>query len=130
MKVRLDFFSSAPLTNMPKKDDDLVLLEVFKHQLDAHSARILLEANGIPCAVDGDTPIEGIESPRAYVHRKNLELARRVLAEVPAAAEILIPAWTCQCGEEVDEGFGVCWSCGHELAPDEADSNDNDQANS
>jgi hypothetical protein len=93
----------------------LVLLEQFEHPLAAHSCRILLEANGIPSVVDGDSKIEGFELTRLYVHRKNKELAIRVVKEVPAASEVMIPAWICSCGEEVDEGFAICWSCGNEV---------------
>ena len=98
---------------MRDRNDDLVELAQFRHGINAHSIRILLEANGIPAVVDGDAMIEpGLEMAKVYVHRKNLELAKRVVHEVPPASEVLIPEWLCQCGEQVDSGFCVCWHCG------------------
>lgn len=94
------------------RDESLEKVGEFDGPLAAHSVRILLEANGIPAVVFGDASNEtGLEPVLVYVHKKNIELARRVIEEVPAAAEVLIPAWVCQCGEQVDAGFNMCWSC-------------------
>ena len=95
-----------------KRGSDLIRIATFNNSLKAHSLRILLEANGIQATVDGDTAIDGFDPKHVYVSRENSELARQVMQEVPAASEILIPAWKCECEEQVDEGFHVCWSCG------------------
>ena len=95
-----------------KREDDLVVVDEFQSSLTAHSLRILLEANGVAAIVDGDHAIDGTERPRLYVKRSDLELAKTVIKEVPVAAEVLFPAWVCECGAEVDEGFQICWSCG------------------
>jgi hypothetical protein len=96
-------------------DDALVQVAEYPSSLSAHSIRILLEANGIPAIVVGDTIQEiGFEPIQVMVSKAHLELARTVIEEVPAASEILIPEWICICGEQVDSGFHVCWSCGQD----------------
>ena len=94
------------------RSNRLVSVAEFRNALQAHSARILLEANGIPAVVMGDAISEmGLDPICVYVHREDVELAQRVIQEVPAAAEVLIPEWICKCGEQVDAGFHICWSC-------------------
>lgn len=109
----------------PKRDDDLVKLSTFPSSLPAHSLRILLEACGVQAVVTGeetnatfggpgmgDAGMVGVE---ILVRRKDLADAKRIMLEVPAASEVLMPAWICQCEAEVDEGFSICWSCGLEF---------------
>lgn len=94
-------------------ETDLVPVAEFNDPLTAHSIRLLLEANGVMSIVVGDTLMDaGLECIRLLVQRNDLELSEQIILEVPAAADILIPAWNCQCGEEVDEGFNTCWACG------------------
>jgi hypothetical protein len=94
------------------RSNHLVSVAEFRNALEAHSTRILLEANGIPAVVTGDAISEmGLEPICVFVHRENVELAHRVIQEIPAAADVLIPEWICKCGEQVDAGFNVCWSC-------------------
>ena len=78
--------------------------------------RILLEANGIEAQVHGDflAEIASVERIQLVVKKSDLEMAKRVITEVPAAAETLVPEWTCDCGVTVDKGFQICWSCGRE----------------
>ena len=96
-----------------QRDEPLVRVAKFNSSIEAHSTRILLEANGIPAFVVGDAIQEiGFEPIQVMVSKKNLDLAQRVINEVPAASEILIPEWVCICGEQVDSGFNLCWSCG------------------
>lgn len=89
-------------------------LAKFDSAIPAHSMRILLEANGIEAQVQGDfvAEIAGTDSILVIVREADLEIAKRVIVEVPAASEVLVPEWTCDCGETVDKGFQVCWSCG------------------
>ena len=103
------------------KSNCLVTVAEFRNALEAHSTRILLEANGIPAVVIGDAISEmGLEPISVHVHRENVELAHRVIREVPPAAEILIPEWICRCGEQVDAGFNMCWSCNQPIESTQA----------
>ena len=56
-----------------------------------------------------ETGLVGVD---VLVRREDLEDAKLIMLEVPAASEVLYPAWQCVCGANVDEGFSVCWSCG------------------
>jgi len=96
--------------------DSYVKLAEFESSITAPSMRILLEANGIEARVHGDfiAEIASVEHIRLVVRESDLEMAKRVINEVPAAAETLVPEWVCDCGATVDEGFQICWSCGHE----------------
>ena len=112
-----------------KRDDDLVCLKSFDQAISAHSLRVLLEASGIEAVVSGEETNamfitlgmgdNGSVGAQVLVKRAFLEDAQKVMFEVPAASEILIPAWNCDCGEDVDEGFAVYWSCGAEVPTDE-----------
>jgi hypothetical protein len=94
---------------------DLAELGRFTSGIEAHSIRILLEASGIPAWVAGDLPLEhGLVEATVMVRRTDLALAIQIVEEVPPASEVLIPEWSCQCGETVDAGFHRCWSCGAE----------------
>jgi len=55
-----------------------------------------------------------------FVLRSDHAEAKLIMEQVPAAAEVLIPEWVCDCGETVDAGFSVCWSCGNPH-PDESE---------
>jgi hypothetical protein len=104
-----------------EREDDLVVVASFTGGSEAHVLRLLLEANGVQAAVTGeetnatlgfgsgtDPNVFGV---RVLVKRMDVEEARLIM-QVPAASDVLIPAWICGCGAEVDEGFAVCWSCG------------------
>jgi hypothetical protein len=109
----------------PKRDDDLVRLSTFPNSLLAHSLRILLEACGVQAVVTGEESNATFGGPgmgdagmvgvQILVRRDDFEDAQRIMLEVPAASEVLVPSWNCQCGVEVDEGFSICWSCGVEF---------------
>ena len=97
---------------MPK--EKYVKLAQFDNAMPAHSMRILLEANGIDARVHGDFAVEigATIAVTLVVRESDLAIAKRVIAEVPAASEVLVPEWICDCGETVDQGFQICWSCG------------------
>jgi hypothetical protein len=97
-----------------------VLLADFDNIASAHSMRVLLEASGLEARVHGDFSAEigSVDRATLLVRSGDLELAQKIVTEVPAASEILIPEWICDCGQTVDEGFQVCWSCG-QSCPDE-----------
>jgi hypothetical protein len=106
-----------------QRDDDLVRLATFPESCAAHSLRILLEAHGIPATVTDEESSAvlgtfglfeaGLVGVQVLVKRADYSEAKLIKEEVPAAAEVLIPQWICGCGEEVDCGFSLCWSCGN-----------------
>lgn len=114
-----------------QRDDDLVLLAQFDNPPAAHNVRLLLEAHSIDATVQNEESSAvlggsifgqiGLFKVELFVLRSDYADAKMVMEQVPAAAEILIPEWNCQCGETVDAGFAVCWSCG-EPHPEESES--------
>ena len=66
------------------------------------------EASALGFALDGPDAIEII------VKASDFDKAKSIIEELDASEPEDIPAWTCVCGEEVDAGFGICWSCGAE----------------
>lgn len=98
----------------------LIVIASLTNALTAHSMRLLLEASGIRAFVTGDFPSEhGTDFVQVLVNESDADVAEKILTEVPAASEVLIPEWICVCGATVDSGFHVCWSCGADY-PDEA----------
>lgn len=96
--------------------DRLIVIATFADALTAHSIRLLLEASGITAFVTGDFPSDyGTDRVLVHVRESDEPLATRVVNEVPAASEVMIPEWICECGETVDAGFHRCWNCGGEM---------------
>lgn len=100
---------------------ELVLLDSFSSEIQALHAQALLEAEGIKASLvepEGGGFGLGLDMADEFemiVNQNDLEAAKKIIAEMEAAEEgEPVPAWTCSCGEDVDEGFGVCWSCGGE----------------
>ena len=113
-----------------QRDDDLVLLSQFDSAPAAHNVRLLLQAHSIDATVENEESNSVFGAPifgqiglfriELFVRRSDLAEAKLIMEQVPAAAEVLIPQWRCDCGETVDAGFSVCWSCG-ESHPEESD---------
>ncbi len=111
-----------------ERDDDLVLLAQFDNPPAAHNVRLLLEAHSIDATVQNEESNAslggsifgqtGLFKVELFVRRSDFDEAKIIMEQVPAAAEVLIPQWQCQCGETVDAGFSICWSCS-EPHPDE-----------
>ena len=104
------------------RDDDLVAVGEFDNEITAQDAITLLTENDIAAQMDDgggtfDLGIGELSAIRLIVTRSNFEKAKALLAELQVAQEETCPAWTCGCGEEVDEGFFACWSCGGEYKP-------------
>ena len=104
------------------RDDDLVAVGEFENEITAQAAIGLLTENGIVAQMDDgggtfDLGIGELSAIRLIVTRSNFEKAQALLADLEVAQEETCPAWTCGCGEEVDEGFFACWSCGGEYKP-------------
>lgn len=114
----------------PKEDSDrdshepLVRLGSFGSEILALRAQALLESEGIKASlVDPEggggfgLGLDAVEEFEMIVNQKDLEAAKKIIAEMEAVEEgEPVPAWTCACGEDVDEGFGICWSCGAEYS--------------
>ena len=103
------------------QDDDLVAVGEFDNDIEAQQAISLLAEHGIVAQMndDGGTFDLGIgELPAVeiIVVSSNYEKAKALLADLEVVQSETCPAWTCKCGEEVDEGFFACWSCGAEYA--------------
>ena len=87
---------------------------LFKAVLEQEGMSVLikgLESSALGEAIDGADVIE------LFVPITDLTQAKRMVDEILAEDEEPIPAWTCECGENVDEGFFVCWSCQTEYKP-------------
>ncbi len=95
---------------------ELICVNSYTQALNAHSLAQLLESNGIQAMLDGEAvnnvlATNWLGSVRVMVRAVDLEQARQIMTKLPAKLEASIAAWTCACGETVDEGFVVCWAC-------------------
>ena len=99
--VRVAFFDS---------ETEATLAKAILDEHNIHSTLSGLEPSALELSLDGDDTIE------LFVLQEDFEAAKKWLADIAAAdeEESNVPAWTCACGEEVDEGFWVCWNCGSE----------------
>ncbi len=89
---------------------------LFKAVLEQEGMDVMvkgLEASALGDALDGADVVE-LFVPVVYADR-----AKQMVDEILAEDGEPIPAWTCECGESVDEGFFVCWSCQAEYKPAE-----------
>lgn len=101
------------------QDDDLVAAGEFGNDIEAQQAINLLAEHGIVAQMNDeggsfDLGIGELPAVEIIVANSNLEKAKALLAELDDAQSETCPAWTCQCGEDVDEGFFACWACGGE----------------
>ena len=100
------------------QDDDLVTAAEFSNDIAAQDAIDLLKEHGIVAQMNDegtfDLGIGELPGIEVIVAQSNLEKAKSLLAELDEAQSESCPAWTCKCGEDVDEGFFACWSCGTE----------------
>ena len=107
------------------EENDLVRLVVVESEVEATFYRGALEEHGIQALVTGTeasafgTALDGPDEIEVLVKISDYEQAKSIVEELLDEAEVEpIPAWTCVCGEDVDEGFFVCWSCGVEYKSD------------
>ena len=104
--------------------EKLVTLATFDNPYDAHLLRNELENNGIDATVanEASTSIFGatiVGPSRAFwievlvkeSDAKAALLIKEQLLESSSSDKSDIPEWKCICGETVDAGFAVCWSC-------------------
>ena len=102
------------------EEKPMARLMVTETEVDAGFYKAALEGSGIPVFISGmegsafNAALDGPNEIEIIVYQKDLEASQAIVAELDEEPEDEIPAWNCSCGAEVDEGFGVCWSCGGE----------------
>ena len=101
----------------------LVTLASFSNSIQAHALKGMLAENGIESRVTNEEAAASLGimagtsfsfSPSVMIREEDAEAAMAVKQEFLAAdfAEASgVPEWVCGCGETVDAGFEVCWSC-------------------
>lgn len=103
--------------------EKLAILTKFENPLQAETVRIGLIEQGVKAFIENSestramhyvgTALGGV---KVLVPQSELTRAKEVLEAMlnEAGVEYSAP-WICgACGEEVDAGFEVCWSCGGE----------------
>ena len=112
---------------MKENDKNLVRLAAFEYEYEAILLRNALNERGIPAWVTGGDGVNtfgagltaaGLVGVDVNIREIDLEPANEILANIETGRdEVHIPEWKCGCGESVDEGFAVCWSCGADFEP-------------
>ena len=105
--------------------EDLLRVAGFPSEPEAQIAQAMLAEHGINASIDNGESALGfdlvdMDEIDLIVMRQDFERATVLIEEMEALQDEdqePVPAWTCQCGEEVDEGFFVCWSCGADYQP-------------
>ena len=104
-------------------ENNLVRVATFESEGEAQMAQTVLQDNNINSSLNGgDTSafglnIDGPDGLEVIVQQVDHDRAKQLLDEMEAQEFEEIPAWNCKCGEGVDEGFGMCWSCGAAYEP-------------
>lgn len=101
--------------------EELNLVRVASTETESEAVflRAALEDHGIQTMVNGleigafSDVVDGGEIV-LMVSKEDYDKAKKLVDEIQEGEDELIPAWTCKCGESVDEGFFLCWSCGAE----------------
>jgi len=112
----------------------LVTLAEFSNSIEAHAFKDLLTLNGIASRVTNEEAAASLGimagttssfSPAVMIREEDSEAGLALKQEFLAADlanTTTVEEWTCRCGETVDAGFEVCWSCqaGYEDRPEAA----------
>ncbi|MEM7455029.1 MAG: hypothetical protein AAF456_11825 [Planctomycetota bacterium] len=104
-------------------EDDLVRVKLFENIEAARLAISVLKENGINAQINDeegtfDLGLNDDPETEVIVRRADLERAQELVEQLEIPEDEICPAWTCKkCGEDVDEGFYTCWSCGAEYDP-------------
>ena len=99
-------------------DDDLVRAGSFPNDVEAQLAISVLAESDIRAQIydnvgSFDLGFGGDDAAvELIVRRADLEQAQQIIDSLESSDADTCPAWKCKCGEEVDEGFFACWSCG------------------
>ena len=109
----------VPDWRYPVNPDDLLRVALYESEAEAQLAQAALKEQGIDAKLTGNEAsalglsLEGADDIEVIVRRDEYDRAEAILKELATVEPDHIPAWTCkQCGEEVDEGFAICWNCG------------------
>lgn len=103
------------------EEKPMMRLMVAESEVEANLLKGVLMENGIHVLVSGldgsalGSALDGPDEIMIFVYEEDLQNSRDLVSEIIEADEDPVPAWTCKCGEDVDEGFFVCWSCGAEF---------------
>jgi hypothetical protein len=110
------------VSTMKHEDNNLVRLAAFEHEYEAVLLKNSLVDNGIEAWVTGGDGVNtfgagltaaGLVAVDVRIRQKDLANAQSLLNQIEKDIHALpTPSWTCKCGEDVDEGFAICWSCG------------------
>lgn len=116
---------------MNTEDNNLVRLAAFEHEYEAVLLKNALVDNGIEAWVTGGDGVNtfgagltaaGLVGVDVRIRQKDLASAQRLMIQIKKDLHALpTPSWNCNCGEEVDEGFAICWSCGADFGAREKD---------
>ena len=108
----------------------LTKLYVAANGVDAHMLEALLKQEGIQAVVRGDdsVPLQGGNlfkmeiRPSVWVLDDERLPRARALADDfgrgPSSASGPPVTWDCRCGEQIEEQFTECWSCGRSTPED------------
>ena len=100
---------------------NLVTIASFGSQQEASIAQGVLDAESILSYLQGVETVNTLwyygsclGGIKLQVAKSDAERAIGILESIRSKDEQpTVPSWKCQsCGQEVDEGFEVCWSCG------------------
>ncbi|MCA8996956.1 MAG: hypothetical protein KDA80_08220 [Planctomycetaceae bacterium] len=105
-----------------KHEEKLVVLATFPHDSEAYCLVAELENRGIRAcvanekstAVLGSSPYGGLSSfwiEVLVLESDALEALAIKHRLFPEGQRGTTPEWVCECGETVDAGFEICWSC-------------------
>lgn len=117
--------------NMSEQDEDLKRIFVCESELQARQAKEFLEANGFKAMVRG-LDVGGsvfggaVDDPEIeiFIKASDFEDAKALVESMADDESEPVPPWTCDCGEDVDEGFEICWSCGAIYGNEEDDGSE------
>jgi hypothetical protein len=88
--------------------------------LEVHHLKNLLEVEGIHCRIKnellsrlaGEIPFTECAPQLWLLDQRDLERARRIVADLGRDA-VAKPPWQCpDCGEALEGQFSACWHCG------------------
>jgi hypothetical protein len=83
---------------------------LLKSALEENDIHVFIKGLGGDSAFGG--ALDGADEIELFVYEDDVEEAKGAIVDLLEEDVDEIPAWTCKCGEDVDEGFGICWSCG------------------
>lgn len=105
-------------------NEKLFVLATFDNHIDARLLQNELATHGIPSRTANETsaPVLGLtiagQSSAFWIEVLVLESMAEKSLKIKGDwldnkndQKLVIPEWVCGCGETVDAGFAICWSC-------------------